>query len=247
MMEMPPAVAELCLRRAGEPVRLLGIFSDEPPRPGGMIVAGSVDELIQLSRETAIDDIIIAVPPDASALEAVTQLRWRLRGVAVEVYIMPYLAKGDDMVLPVEMFGPLTLMVVQRRPLSAAQACQQTVGGPRPRPDPVVSFCFPVLAFVALAIKVDSPGPVLFRQPRLGFNDRPFTVLKFRSMYANDTDLMAAQQTSRRDPRVTRVGKNGCVSSASTSCLSSSTCSRVTCLWWGPGLMRRIRGPAACC
>ena len=172
MTEMPPRVAELCLRRAGEPVRLLGIFSDEPPRPGGMIVAGSVDELIQLSRETAIDDIIIAVPPDASALEAVTQLRWRLRGVAVEVYIMPYLAKGDDMVLPVEMFGPLTLMVVQRRPLSAAQAVSKRLV------DLALGLIllfllFPVLAFVALAIKVDSPGPVLFRQPRLGFNDRP--------------------------------------------------------------------------
>jgi lipopolysaccharide/colanic/teichoic acid biosynthesis glycosyltransferase len=65
----------------------------------------------------------------------------------------------------------------------------------------------PVLVVVALAVKLDSPGPVLFRQPRLGFNDRPFTVLKFRSMYANASDLMASQQTSRRDPRVTRVGR----------------------------------------
>jgi exopolysaccharide biosynthesis polyprenyl glycosylphosphotransferase len=65
----------------------------------------------------------------------------------------------------------------------------------------------PVLIVVAVAVKLDSPGPILFRQPRLGFNDRPFTVLKFRSMYANASDLMATRQTSRRDPRVTRVGK----------------------------------------
>jgi lipopolysaccharide/colanic/teichoic acid biosynthesis glycosyltransferase len=66
---------------------------------------------------------------------------------------------------------------------------------------------FPVLAVVALAVKLDSPGPILFRQPRLGLNDRTFTILKFRSMYASSTDIMAARQTSKEDARVTRVGK----------------------------------------
>jgi Undecaprenyl-phosphate glucose phosphotransferase len=199
-------VADLFLRRAHEPIRLLGIFTDEDPRSSEVDVAGSVDDLLELSRETAIDDIVIAVPPDEDALEAVAQLRWRLRGVAVEVYIMPNLAHGEDAVLPVEMFGPLALMVVQRRPLTQAQAMRKRLVD--------VSLgllmlflLLPVLVVVALAVKLDSPGPVLFRQPRLGFNDRPFTVLKFRSMYANASDLMASQQTSRRDPRVTRVGR----------------------------------------
>jgi exopolysaccharide biosynthesis polyprenyl glycosylphosphotransferase len=119
---------------------------------------------------------------------------------------MPYLAQGADVVLPVEKFGPLALMVVQRRPLTHAQAMRKrlvdvTLGVL------LLVLLLPVFVAVALAVKLDSPGPVLFRQPRLGFNDRPFTVFKFRSMYTGDTDLMAAQQTSRRDPRVTRVGK----------------------------------------
>lgn len=199
-------VADLCAGRASEPVQFLGIFSDEPARPGGPSVAGSVDELIDLSREMSIDDIVIAVPPDADALETVAQLRWRLRGVAVEVYILPHLAQGEDVVLPVEMFGPLPLVVVQRRPLSHAQAlCKRLLD---------LAFglillvlLLPVLVAVAVAVKLDSPGPILFRQPRLGFNDRPFTVLKFRSMHASASDLMASRQTSRRDPRVTRVGR----------------------------------------
>jgi Undecaprenyl-phosphate glucose phosphotransferase len=199
-------VADLLLQRQGEPVRLLGIFSDEPSRPGDVPVTGSVDELIELSREAGVDDIVIAVPPDADALETVAQLRWRLSGLAVEVYIMPYLAQGEDVVLPVELVGPVALKVVQRRPLTHAQAIRKrlldmSLGLL------LLLLLLPVLVVVALAVKLDSPGPVLFRQPRLGFNDRPFTVLKFRSMYADAEDLMAMTQTSRRDPRVTRVGK----------------------------------------
>ena len=199
-------VAGLLLQRKGDPVRLLGIFSDEPSRPGDAAVTGSVDELIELSREAAIDDIVIAVPPDDDALETVAQLRWRLSGLAVEVYIMPYLAQGEDMVLPVELVGPVALKVVQRRPLTHVQAIRKrlldiSLGLL------LLILLLPVLVAVALLVKLDSPGPVLFRQPRLGFNDRPFTVLKFRSMYADAEDLMAMTQTSRRDPRVTRVGK----------------------------------------
>jgi exopolysaccharide biosynthesis polyprenyl glycosylphosphotransferase len=65
----------------------------------------------------------------------------------------------------------------------------------------------PILALVALAIKIDSPGPVLFRQPRLGFNNRMFLCYKFRSMHHHMADLKADMQTSRNDPRITRVGK----------------------------------------
>jgi Undecaprenyl-phosphate glucose phosphotransferase len=199
-------VAAFFMQRTGEPIRLLGVFSDEPPRPGDVPVAGSVDKLIEMSRAAAIDDIVIAMPPDADAHETVAQLRWRLSSVAVEVYMMPYLAHGEDVVLPVEMVGPLALRVVQRRPLTHAQEILKrlldlSLGLL------LLILLLPVLVAVAVAVKLDSPGPILFRQPRLGFNDRPFTVLKFRSMHASRSDLMAATQTSRRDPRVTRVGK----------------------------------------
>jgi lipopolysaccharide/colanic/teichoic acid biosynthesis glycosyltransferase len=65
----------------------------------------------------------------------------------------------------------------------------------------------PVLALVALAIALDSKGPILFRQPRLGFNNRIFLCYKFRSMYHDMADLKADRQTTRDDPRITRVGK----------------------------------------
>ena len=58
----------------------------------------------------------------------------------------------------------------------------------------------------ALAIRLDSRGPILFRQPRLGLNNKEFNVLKFRSMYVEQSDFEAREQTKRDDALVTRVG-----------------------------------------
>jgi lipopolysaccharide/colanic/teichoic acid biosynthesis glycosyltransferase len=60
---------------------------------------------------------------------------------------------------------------------------------------------------VVLAIKLDSPGPALFRQKRYGFNNELIEVFKFRSMYVDQTDADATKLTTRNDPRVTRVGR----------------------------------------
>ncbi|MCR2793528.1 sugar transferase [Microbacterium sp. zg.Y625] len=77
----------------------------------------------------------------------------------------------------------------------------------------------PVLLFLALAVRLSSPGPVLFQQTRVGLRGREFTMLKFRTMVANAEDLLPELVTGRRDagnevlfkmsddPRVTRVGR----------------------------------------
>ena len=65
----------------------------------------------------------------------------------------------------------------------------------------------PLMALIALAIKLDSKGPVLFRQRRHGFNNELVEVYKFRSLRAEHTDPDARKQVSKDDPRVTRVGR----------------------------------------
>ena len=64
----------------------------------------------------------------------------------------------------------------------------------------------PVAAHCAL-LKLDSPGPVFFRQKRLGANNLPFDLLKFRSMYVDQADPLGHQLTRADDPRITRVGR----------------------------------------
>jgi exopolysaccharide biosynthesis polyprenyl glycosylphosphotransferase len=65
----------------------------------------------------------------------------------------------------------------------------------------------PIMALVALAVRLDSKGPILFKQRRYGFNNELVEVYKFRSMYAETSDATASRLVSRGDPRVTRVGR----------------------------------------
>jgi exopolysaccharide biosynthesis polyprenyl glycosylphosphotransferase len=72
----------------------------------------------------------------------------------------------------------------------------------------VLTFFFaPLMAFIALAIKLDSPGPVFFKQKRHGYRHREIEVFKFRTMRTDRLDYGCAQQTRRDDPRITRVGQ----------------------------------------
>ena len=65
----------------------------------------------------------------------------------------------------------------------------------------------PVMALVALAVKLDSKGPALFRQKRYGFNNELIEVYKFRSMFTDRCDTGAVKLVTKADPRVTRVGR----------------------------------------
>jgi lipopolysaccharide/colanic/teichoic acid biosynthesis glycosyltransferase len=64
----------------------------------------------------------------------------------------------------------------------------------------------PLMLLIALAVKLESKGPVFFRQKRYGFNNELIEVLKFRSMYTDQCDATAANLVTKDDPRVTRVG-----------------------------------------
>lgn len=71
----------------------------------------------------------------------------------------------------------------------------------------ILIFLAPLLLVVALAVKFDSPGPVFFRQPRIGRQNRVFYVYKFRSMHTQQGDTGGRTSTRRGDPRITRVGR----------------------------------------
>lgn len=71
----------------------------------------------------------------------------------------------------------------------------------------VLILASPLLGLIALAIRLDSPGPALFRQVRMGQGGSPFTIYKFRTMAHGSTHLGSGLETSRADPRITRVGR----------------------------------------
>jgi exopolysaccharide biosynthesis polyprenyl glycosylphosphotransferase len=65
----------------------------------------------------------------------------------------------------------------------------------------------PLMLLIALAVKLESKGPILFKQRRYGFNNELIEVYKFRSLYTEHADATAKNQVSKNDPRVTRVGR----------------------------------------
>jgi Undecaprenyl-phosphate glucose phosphotransferase len=191
------------LARSGAGIEVVGIFDDAPARPESR---ASLDDLIGLTHETKLHGIIIALPPRAVDQGRMLRISQLLRGAMTDVFVMPYLMNGPDMALPVQSIGKVPVMVLQRRPLDEWQTVTKRALDVTLSLLAFILF-IPLFTLAAIAIKLESPGPILFRQPRRGFNNRPFMVFKFRSMYVGSADALAWRQTSRGDPRVTRTGK----------------------------------------
>jgi Undecaprenyl-phosphate glucose phosphotransferase len=124
----------------------------------------------------------------------------------VEVLVLPQASVGVQKIIRLRRLGQQTFFQMAEPPLVGWDRVIKRVE------DVVVAslallITAPVLLLTALAIKWDSPGPVLFKQMRAGFNGRLVEVWKFRSMAVEGTDLTASRQTSKDDPRVTRVGR----------------------------------------
>jgi lipopolysaccharide/colanic/teichoic acid biosynthesis glycosyltransferase len=128
-----------------------------------------------------------------------------LKGVGVDVEV---LATDLEQLGPLGLrrYGPHPTLVVGSKPLGLGDSIKKraldlaiTI--------PVLIMLAPVFVLVAIAIKLDSRGPIFFRQARLGQGNRIFQILKFRTMCAKSEDSDGACSTGRNDPRITRIGR----------------------------------------
>ena len=174
-----------------------------PAKVHGIPVEGGIDALIEFVKSApAVDKVLVALPMSAEG--RILQLLTRLRSLAVDVALVPDFV-GMRLERQFVRDGEPPLLRVLRKPQSEFEWFLKRSF------DFVTALALlimlsPLLALTALAIRLDSPGPILFRQPRLGLNNKEFNVLKFRSMYVEQSDLAAREQTRRNDARVTRIG-----------------------------------------
>ena len=191
------------------------VTTDTPTSANGSVpIVGSIGQLRELIRETSADCVFVAtssigVPEMGHVAKAV-----RLEGVEVRVTAtLPQVLSSRISVQPVGGVMALSLKPVR---LSGSQAVAKrafdlalsSVG---------VLVTLPVWAAIAFVIKVTSPGPVLYRQQRVGQRGAPFTMLKFRTMRVGAEDMLddlrrLNEATGplfklRDDPRVTSVGR----------------------------------------
>jgi len=190
-------------------LNILAIFDERlaraPHNIHGVPVVGKIEDLLAWDQLPYVNRIVVTLPGMAKS---------RKQAFLEQVKLLP-----NRIAFVVDEFENLD-HVQQRLTQIAEVGMREVTGNPKGGAHTAVKRLMdigigtlaliglsPILAIVALMIKKDSPGPVLFKQPRHGFNNRVFNVYKFRSMRNDQADLKAAQQTVAGDARVTKIGR----------------------------------------
>ena len=174
----------------------------ELPNEGCAQEQDSLRRFIEGARASEVDDVLIALPSSrAASLDAVVQ---QMQTLAADIHILPDLGNTRIPLMRLHRAGGFAFITTVSRPIEGWGVFQKRaedftvalIG---------LALALPVMLLIALAIKLDSKGAVIFRQRRHGYNHRVFHVLKFRTMTVlEDGDVIS--QAKKRDERLTRVG-----------------------------------------
>ena len=165
---------------------------------------GNIERLLDDCRRGEIDAVILAeLPADTPTL---LRLQAALHNYAVDLYMLPeHVGVAGPFARPATLAGQ-PMLLVRERPLNRWQSLAKATFD-RFCAAVILVLIAPFLAIVAALVRIDSRGPILFRQARVGYHNRLFRILKFRTMHASAADPLATRQTTKDDDRVTRVGR----------------------------------------
>jgi Undecaprenyl-phosphate glucose phosphotransferase len=201
-------LAEFMQRHADIRSGLIGFIDDRiehlPKQVAGLPLLGDSHELERLVREERITQVLVAL--SWAAESRIEQTVRELRRLPVNVLLVPDMQAFRHARNRITQVAGLPMFNVSERPLDGWSPLIKRLE------DLVLAslalvLTLPAMLLIALAIRLDSPGPVLFRQKRYGYNNKLIEVFKFRSMYCDKADADAARQTTRNDERITRVGR----------------------------------------
>jgi len=187
-------------------IAILGVFEDRkgraPDQIGGVPVLGDTADLVGHRIMPFVDRIIITVSPGAK--QRIGDIVDRLRVLPNELTLL--VDDGDGATAAMDRLADMPLAQVSGARIDQGRAFAKRMQ------DIVFTLASlvvvaPAMAVIALAVRLDSPGPVFFRQRREGFNNEPIVVWKFRSMRHEACDEAAVRQVSYGDERITRVGR----------------------------------------
>jgi Undecaprenyl-phosphate glucose phosphotransferase len=199
------------LRQLGERnLRIVGFYDPEEreeeteQRIGHGRILGGISRLIADIQRGEVEEVVVAMP--WSMEKRIREIMRALAAVSINVRICP-----DVFTLYLPLRGMtsvagVSFLDVFERPLSGWDLVLKNLEDRILAPIFCLIFLIPCL-LIALLVRLDSRGPVLFRQQRFGFNNNPINVLKFRTMYIDRPPEQGVPQATRNDPRVTRVGR----------------------------------------
>ncbi|WP_322978988.1 undecaprenyl-phosphate glucose phosphotransferase [Pseudomonas sp. C11] len=201
-------LAEFMQRHADIRSGLIGFIDDRiehlPQQVAGFPLLGDSHELERLVREERITQVLVAL--SWAAESRIEQTVRELRRLPVNVLLVPDMQAFRHARNRITQVAGLPMFNVSERPLDGWSPLIKRLEDLMLASLALV-LALPVMLLVALAIRLDSPGPVLFRQKRYGYNNKLIEVFKFRSMYCDKADANAERQTTRNDDRITRVGR----------------------------------------
>lgn len=166
-------------------------------------VIGPFEEMLAVIDRRHIDTVYFAVPLDASDL--IEDMYFNLLDKHVAVHWVPDIYSLLLVNHSVREIAGLPVLTLSETPLTGTRLLLKAIE------DSVLSALMllavsPLLLIIAVAIKLDSPGPVFFKQARNGWSGKTFHIWKFRSMYVHKAESNTVKQASRNDPRITKVG-----------------------------------------
>jgi Undecaprenyl-phosphate glucose phosphotransferase len=190
-------------------IDVLGVFDDRNDNRALDTCAGSpklgkVDDIVEFARRTRVDLVLFALP--ISAETRILEMLKKLWVLPVDIRLSAHTNKLRFRPRSYSYLGKVPTLDVFEAPITDWDLVMKWMfdhfaGGI------ILLLAAPFMALVALAVKLDSPGPVLFRQKRFGFNNERIDVYKFRSLYHDQADPLAAKVVTKNDSRVTRVGR----------------------------------------
>jgi Undecaprenyl-phosphate glucose phosphotransferase len=187
-------------------LRFVGIADDRArfAPVSDLPMLGDLPSLCELARRGEIDQVLISGPQFTP--KRLEQIVDGLSEVCVDVSLIPPQAIELSPNYRVNLLGTVPVLTLWQRPF---RDMNQVV---KRAEDIVLSvlalvLISPILLIAALLVRFTSRGPVMFVQPRVGFNNETIRVFKFRSMYTDMTDVGARLTTTKDDPRVTPVGR----------------------------------------
>ncbi len=188
---------------------MLGVFDDRNDGRAldtcaGVPKLGKVDDILEFARRTRIDLVLFALP--ISAETRILEMLKKLWVLPVDIRLSAHTNKLRFRPRSYSYIGDVPTLDVFEQPINdwdkvLKSAFDRVVGAI------MLILLAPVMALVAIAIKLDSRGPVLFLQKRYGFNNERIDVFKFRSLFHDQADPLASKVVTKDDPRVTRVGR----------------------------------------
>jgi putative colanic acid biosynthesis UDP-glucose lipid carrier transferase len=193
------SLQELLLRH-GFRVRRHFVVSEDRSHPSPWDAV--ISEAIFCARHSNIGEIFIAAEPQNWT--NLREMAERLRLLPLPVHLILVGPTSELLKRPVSAIGGTPVIELQRAPLNTFELLIKRTLDILLAGTALIALIL-ILALVAIAVKLETPGPIIFRQTRHGFNGKPFQILKFRTMNALE-DGASVKQAHRFDKRVTRVG-----------------------------------------